>query len=150
MAIRNDRVSAGTPEIAVLKRDLHRRANGLLKASLENGYWIEAISIAESLMSDRIESYFEKHHEKRRITTLGTWSYELMKSKRLPKKEVDLFERVFEWSQERNKATHELVKVSERHKADWDERISDCMKVASEGKKLANEVNNWSRRKVKL
>jgi hypothetical protein len=148
MTGRNDRIAGDTPEIAALKRELHRQANGSLNAAIENGFWIEAISIAESLMSDRIESYFQKHHERRRITTLGSWSYELMKSDRLAKKDVELFKRVHAWAKKRNLATHELVKVSESHQGTWVERVASCKRVAMEGKRLSAEVNNWSRRKV--
>jgi hypothetical protein len=148
MSARNDRIAGDTPEIAALKRELHRQANGSLSAAIDNGFWIEAISIAESLMSDRIESYFQKNHERRRITTLGSWSYELMKSDCLAKKDVELFKRVHAWAKKRNLATHELVKVSEGHMGAWEERVAECKRVAMEGKRLSAEVNNWSRRKA--
>jgi hypothetical protein len=148
MSARNDRIAGDTPEIAALKRELHRQAHGSLNAAIENRFWIEAICIAESLMSDRIESYIQKNHEQQRITTLGSWSYELMKSDLLAKRDVELFERVHTWSKRRNLATHEMVKVSESHQSTWDERVASCKRVAMEGKCLSAEVNNWSRRKV--
>ena len=149
MAIRHDRIAGDTREMALLKQELHRQTNGWLNAALDNHYWVEAICIAESLMSDRIESYFTKNYESRKISTLGSWCREILEIDKLSKADIDLFERVKAWSKLRNKAVHELVKVSERHKTSWDERVCECMTVAREGKRLSVEVNNWSKRKVK-
>lgn len=149
MSIRTDRLSGESIEIARLKQELHRQANGRLKGALENGYWIEAVCIEESLMADRIESYFRKHHESRRINNLGRWCYELLNSTYLSARDVALFKEVLDWSKLRNKMVHEIVKVSESHRADWDKRLIECMEAAIQGKWLATEVNKWSKRVVK-
>jgi hypothetical protein len=149
MANRNDRIASENQQIAMLKQELHRQANGRLKAALENGFWIEAICIEESLMSDRIESYFKRNHESRRITNLGTWCHEILSSQFLASSDVPIFKDVQIWCKSRNLAVHEVVKVSDSHKDDWNARMAECMEVAKIGKKLAAEVNKWSRRIVK-
>ena len=146
MVERFDRLSADSGEISILKRELHRNCNGYMEAALENKYWIEAICIAESLMADRIESYFLKHFGSRKITTLGRWVFELLKTESISDRDRKLFIRVKAWADSRNKAVHELVKVSESNIKPWHERLEALESTAWTGKQLAAEVKNWSRR----
>jgi hypothetical protein len=142
------RSSANDARMAALKADLHRQANGYLAASLAAGYWFEAIAIAESLISDRIESYLAKHHELNGINSLETNLKHLSSTVNLYKAE-DLKMRLDlqNWKDQRNIAIHEIVKVRENESNDWHERLIHAKSTAIEGQDLASRVKNWSRRK---
>jgi hypothetical protein len=80
---------------------------------------------------------------------LGNWSYELLNSNYLASRDIELFERVYEWTKSgRNTAVHELVKISEGHGAPWGERVVMLKTIALGGKKLSDEVQNWRRGRV--
>ena len=135
------------PEIAALKAELHRLANGYLQAAIDAGNWYEAIAIAESLISDRIESYFAEHHDRHDMLSLEGNIRNMEEVANLYKPEdLQLVVDIKIWKEDRNKAIHEIVKVRKGEKLDWESRISAASATAKEGLELTRRVKNWSRR----
>jgi hypothetical protein len=142
------RSSADDEEVARLKGELHRQANGYLEAAIQSGYWFEAVAIVESLISDRIESYLAKHHGIHTLNSLELNLRYLTKEVSLYKSEdLKLLSDLSSWKEQRNIAIHEIVKVRESEILDWHQRLTHAKSTAIEGQKLASRVKNWSRRK---
>jgi hypothetical protein len=142
------RSTASDKKISTLKGELHRQANGYLNAALNAGYWFEAIAIAESLISDRIESYLAKHHNLNGLNSLETNLKHLTNTVNLyTAEDLKMRSDLYSWKDQRNIAIHEIVKVRENESIEWHDRLEHAKFTAIEGQNLAARVKNWSRRK---
>lgn len=116
--------------------------------------YLEAVTIEESILSDRMLSYLIKTRslvlkDKVRNSfglTLQAWSDLIQKTDSCDEAEQDLCKRIDDWWQSRNATVHGMVKSSVGHKED---HITDFLlaakTAAAQGEKLARELDRWVR-----
>ena len=100
------------------RRDLYAKSLERIAKAIEAGYALEAITLLESLIADRLESRLASIHdqkaEKRKFSTLGNLTQELKgKESGEPPGAVAIYERVEKWAGLRNEAIHEFAKLRE-------------------------------------
>lgn len=136
----------GTP-VARQRYDLYKLANEQLKAAYEAKFYIECVSICESIIADRLEArlqFLRRDTEKPPyVASLGS----LLKQLEDTRAEVQMdlneaYEAVREWSKARNATIHQFVKVTDRnHQSDGDDRIRQAKAAARDGIRLMRKVS---------
>lgn len=143
-------------EAAEKRHKLYALAFARYKAAMNDGYFIEAICICESIIADRMEARLQFL---RRESEEPTHSHALERlcslfAKAEPQSETEMHElyaRIKEWGGRRNASTHQFVKVvDDNHHMDGEQRIANDKQVAEDGmalvdaiKKLVRAKNKW-------
>lgn len=140
-------------EVGRARYELYRGAHRRLKQALLLGFWIEAIALCESMISDRLESRISylNHHdtEARRHQVLGELVNRLKSTekKRGYTRIHALYEKVRLWNIARNRAIHHAVKISDGEEfRTWDDRYSDLEETARLGTILVKQLSNELKR----
>ena len=130
----------------------YREAWARIKLAQKQGFYLEAVTIEESILSDRMLSYLIKTRSqslKANVVksfglTLQTWSKLIADSDSSNEGEVDLCNLIDEWRQMRNETVHGMVKSTVGHKEDHiDDFLSAAKKAAAEGEALARKLDRW-------
>jgi hypothetical protein len=122
-----------------------------INESLKSGYHLEAVTLAESIISDRLLSFVKYHHKNE---TVKTPFHKLIKSaKKLnitpasTKDGIDLFDALDEWRDKRNKCIHAVAKSEPgeptRPINTFEQMTAEC---AKDGKALARLVCEWDKK----
>jgi hypothetical protein len=128
-----------------------------IKLAQENGFYLEAIAIQESIISDRLISYLHREIEvtssinHSQFTSLN----ELIKKWRseFPKglssgSYSNLIEAVDQWRLSRNKVIHAIVKSKPGQPTQSiDLFLQQAKEAAEAGDKIAREICNWCKKK---
>ena len=134
-------------------QSLYRAAMGHVSMSIREGYFLEAITLCESMLSDRLEALFdafEPGHEKAgQFQPLGPNIKAFVKLAKGDSEAVELAARLDAWREARNQALHEMVKLKEGENDDWPKRRRKVASVAREGKALVVKVSGFVRRRKK-
>lgn len=134
-----------------LRQDLYRSAFGRIKESVEAGYMLEAITLCESVIADRMEArrawIHNQNEGKRRFGTLGGLANDLLGTKKGsiadPAMEThSVYREIISWAVKRNGALHEMVKLSETDQSSWNDRYFGLTQVAADGMKLSRKISN--------
>jgi len=139
------------PAVGKQRQDLYRCAYKRIKDAVEAGFMLEAITLCESVIADRMEArracIHDQKESKRKFGTLGSLIKDLRGQAKGsfadPNSEIqDVYTKISEWANRRNEALHEMVKLSEFDQTNWDVRYEGLHKVARDGKRLAREIGN--------
>jgi hypothetical protein len=121
---------------------LYKEAFKRINDSIDAGFYLEAISLIESLLSDRLESRLSFiRNQDVSFKTLGFLINEMSKSEmdesllKMVKGKVD------DWRVCRNKALHEMIKMESNQNISWEERISEVKNVAESGLIILRDVD---------
>jgi len=121
-----------------------------INTSIENGYYLEAITLCESLIADRLESRlnFLTGSDKYSFKTLGKLQEGIGKNE-TDKSLIDLVEfnkgTLDLWREKRNNALHAMAKMEDGDSREWEDKIAECKKIAEEGEVLRKLVFNLTR-----
>lgn len=128
--------------IGTLRNKLYKEGFLQIKESVELGFYLEAITIIESLISDRLESRLSyilgKDFSSKTLGALIT---------KCKKEEVDMLlcnlvsEDLDAWRIERNSAIHEMVKISSVNASSWSERRASLKPTAEKGLRLLRQID---------
>lgn len=133
----------GTP-VGQTRYRLYRKAYARVKDAQETGFYLEAITIIESLVSDRLESRLCHLGVNVAFKPLGKL-IDGFKSKSSKESDLELRRLVAEdldgWRGERNRALHEMAKLVEGEDADWDTRYDGLRAVATRGAALLRKID---------
>ncbi|MEZ5436377.1 MAG: hypothetical protein R3E67_07680 [Pseudomonadales bacterium] len=122
-----------------------------IKQANEQGFHFEAVTICESIISDRLLSYLagtKPGYKPKKKTSFGKLIAEWGKSDPagLPAPDKDglsLPEAVDLWRGERNKVVHGLVKSEPESQRKMQDFLALAEKTAKEGASLARKVCDW-------
>ncbi len=128
-----------------------------MSAAIEQGFYLEAVAIQESMMFDRIRSFVEfvVQEEVKDETPFGRvvrrWEAELNADrKQLPPKwesDGDLPKRILDWIDARNVVVHKMVRSRPGTPTmPIDEFLALAKSAAEVGAILCREVSDWHRR----
>lgn len=123
-----------------IRQHLYNNAFNHIFKSIQNGYFLEAIALEESFISDRLASYCSyKKYMRKCYATLGeiTKNY-LTKDENFSK---NILTEVDTWRTMRNTCLHAMVKFAEGEDADWGEKVIFAKEVAEKGEKLCRNVD---------
>lgn len=135
----------------------YREAWSRIKLAQENGFYLEAIAIQESIISDRLISYL---HSKQEITFLTNDKNFPGFSKLIKKWHSEfpsglssgnysnLIEAVDQWRLSRNQIIHAIVKSKPGQPTQSvDLFLQQAKEAAKAGENIAKEICNWSKKK---
>jgi hypothetical protein len=137
------------------KYDSYREAWSRIKLAQENDFFLEAITIQESLISDRLISYLSRPTASNPLSKdkKGQWPSfsNLIKSWRseFPNglqvgSYTDLISAVDQWRKVRNEAIHAIVKSEPGQPTQpIDLFLTKAKEAAEQGERLAREICNW-------
>ncbi|GAX40780.1 hypothetical protein NIES4075_17460 [Tolypothrix sp. NIES-4075] len=146
----------------VKKYESYKYAFERLKEAIEREFFLEAVVIAESIISDRLISYLVVRHQELKTseklpntkTSLGKLieKWQQIDQKVSYKDWDDLIKDVDKWRGDRNECAHALVKSnpgSSTHSVE--EFVTKSRNCALVGTKLARAVCSWTQsRKAKI
>lgn len=122
-----------------IRQHLYSNAFVHISRSIQKGYFLEAIALEESFISDRLVSYCSyKKYMRKWYVTLGEIT------KKYLNKDADfsksILTEVDDWRVERNTCLHSMVKFAEGEDADWDEKIAFAKVIAKKVKNFVEKL----------
>lgn len=127
-------------DVGALKSELIKTANKRVKSCIKSGHHVEAIALLESLIADRLEAGLSrKKGGNQPISTLGPLLKESLDSGLISD---DFCLEIRNWSRERNKVLHEMVKVRDLKSGNWRDRMKHARNLAIEGRQIYEKLSN--------
>jgi hypothetical protein len=133
--------------VARQRYDLYKLANEQLKAAYDAGFYIECVSICESIIADRIEArlqFLRRDTEKPPyVASLGSLLKQVEDTRAEDKRDlIEAYDAIREWSKARNATIHQFVKVTDRNQqSNGDDRIRQARAAARNGIRLMRKVS---------
>lgn len=114
--------------------------------SLKAGYYLEALSLCDSLITSRLQAILSKdiegnHSDK----TIVRAANELLKME-IPEFDVGLWQECRAWGKQRNFLMHEMVKIDDGSLSGWRSRLKLAKSTAEAGLVSANRLSRESRK----
>lgn len=136
--------SKHNPKIGKAKEELFRSAFSRIDNSISRGFHLEAITITESLICDRLETLISVVTENRiKAMNLGP----LLKIVRqLPEFPPELADEIDDWRIDRNYVVHQMVKITTEEVFDWRSRMKFARITAIRGQSLIKDVHATTNR----
>ncbi|MBS0183432.1 MAG: hypothetical protein JSS39_13600 [Nitrospira sp.] len=134
-------------DVGLRRHDLYREAYKRISKSISDEYFLEAITLTESLLTDRLES---------RVTFVIGENYSFKTLEKLIKlvaqREKDeqlkalVAVSVRSWKEKRNKALHEMAKIEVGDNRSWTQRMAELPEVAITGLKVLRQIDSQIKR----
>ena len=137
-------IRAVVPNISGLERyEIIKSVISRVNLSIEHSYFLEATSLIESLICDRLESRLGELLKKPiAFSTIGNLLFDLKKYE----KEIILLDimqnHIIDWAKDRNIVIHQAAKIEVGHKKDWNLFLKFAEKTAKNGIKIFNLYNS--------
>ncbi len=131
----------------------YREAWTRIKESQEQGFYLEAIKIEESIISDRLSSYFRNVLKTEKQPNSLKGMQDLWK-KHHPESIIsggydDLIFELDKWRKERNQAIHAIVQSHTHSERSIDSFLLHSKNVAARGEKLTSAISRWCDKKIR-
>lgn len=139
--LRERAITSSNNNVGQERHELYKSAFSWISHSISEGYYLEAVSIIESLLSDRLESYLSSLLQSNfGFQNLGPL---IRKAKSHATDEIllSILEEVDLWRKARNKAAHEMVKIEAGKFINWEERRKFNQETADTGLLLVRKVD---------
>ena len=143
-----------------IKKERYIEAYARIESSIKTKHYFEAITIEESIISDRLASFLEatgtlktdQIHRQSFANLIMLWRLATNNPGSIWEECKELISKVDSWRGQRNKYVHGLVKFPFQkanipNTADF---IKGAEKTAIEGKELANQVSDWRKRQTQI
>ena len=139
------RAVANTKEVGQLRYDTYRKSISRIKSSMEAGYYLEAITLCESIIADRLESRLNylTNSDSFSFKTLGKLQEGIIKYDNVDElKRMMVYQKgdLDIWRDSRNHALHAMAKIADDDKSDWENKMQKCKKIAEDGEELRKEI----------
>ena len=133
----------------------YKLAHGRMKGAVEAGFPLEAVAIAESLITDRLLTFINFHgadFDPER-STLGGVAQKAAKICRVKTKDLQgeaLASEAERWAKERNSILHSIAKSGQGvgPKISGDTFVEHAHSVAERGLELLKKVKSWHRKQL--
>lgn len=131
----------------VAKADSYREAWTRINKSIDAGFYLEAVTIVESIISDRLLSYaWSECPNAEGFNGERTHFYNLINA--LPDESLKV--KLHAWREQRNRVVHAAAKsFPGTPTEDVDEFLGRAKSTADEGRQLAREVSNWHKKELR-
>jgi hypothetical protein len=135
------------------RKEYYKNCFEHISSAQKNGFWLEVITLCESMISDRLESRLawinNQSSDSRQFRTLGSLRIKLGKNDSVPESS-SILEEVKEWASKRNRALHQMVKLAEAEEGDWRSKYDQNKEVAEAGIDLFRKVDSYVRKYNKV
>lgn len=131
--------------IGKIRQQFYKSAVEHCKKAMEEDFYLEAITIIESMIADRLESRVAwlSNQKIRQLTNLGPLIKTIKKDYPLEYSEhTELFENLDTWRKDRNKFIHEMVKIEDGSES-FEIRLTNAKKTAVDGLKIFSKLSNY-------
>jgi len=142
------------------KQKRYKEAYTRINSSISSGHYFEAITIEESIISDRLASFLvatdslatDYIHNQSFASLITLWRLATKNPGSIWENCDVLIKKVDAWRKERNKYVHGLVKFSNQQTniPTTSDFISGAEKTANDGANLAKEVSDWRKRQTSI
>lgn len=137
-------IALDTNNVGNQRYNLYKKVIEHINKSIDNGYYLEAITLIESLIADRLESHltFIKG-EDFSFKTLD----KIVKNFSKHKSDIDddlcrlVEEDVNNWKDKRNLVLHEMAKIEINSELTWEEKTKDLEEIARVGFKIFRNID---------
>lgn len=131
----------------------YREAWTRIKEAQEQGFYLEAITIEESIISDRLSSYFRNVLKIEKQPNSLKGMQDLWK-KHQPEAIIsggydDLIFELDKWREERNQAIHAIVQSHTHPERLIESFLLHSKNVAKRGEKLTSAISQWCDKKIR-
>ena len=143
-----------------IKQERYLEAYARIDSSIRTKHFFEAITIEESIISDRLASFLEatdtlksdQIHRQSFANLIMLWKIATANPGNIWEACDELMAKVDSWRGQRNKYVHGLVKFPNKKAniPNTKEFIKGAGKTANEGKLLANLVSDWRSRQAQV
>jgi len=143
-----------------VKKERYAEAYARVESSISSAHYFEAITIEESIISDRLASFLEatdslsadQIHRQSLANLIMLWKLATTNPGSIWESCISLIENVNKWRKERNRYVHGLVKFPNQKAniPNTKDFIRGAERTAIHGKQLAAEVSNWRKRQVQV
>lgn len=132
-----------TQGVAKNRSEIYKKALKKYKVSIEQGFYIEATAICESLITDRMESRIGELCKKDvYFGNLGELKKVLVNYLETDEGLLEIYKYILDkWAPKRNKIIHQIVKISQAGKKDWDKFMAEAKQTAEEGMAIFRELD---------
>jgi len=125
---------------------MYKSAYSRIAESSKAGFHLEAITIIESLISDRLESrltfVLQRDFSFQHLGSLITKARQVETDPTLLSL-IDLD--LDKWRKSRNKALHEMAKIADGDTSSWQDRVNGLVPISEEGLKLLKTIEKQIR-----
>lgn len=143
-----------------IKQERYIEAYDRIDSSIKSEHFFEAITIEESIISDRLASFLESTdtlksdqiHRQNFSSLIMLWKLATNTQGSIWESCDTLIQRTDNWRKERNKYVHGLVKFPSQKAniPNTKDFIAGAKQTALDGKELAKEISDWRKRQVAL
>ena len=128
-------------EVGKQRYDIYRYATVWVETALRQGYNLEAITLIESLISDRLESRLSQLlGQDFSYKTLGGLIITIKDKETDEKLRALVLNDLDPWRNDRNSAMHEMVKLADGDTKTWQDRMDALVPVANRGYEIYRKI----------
>jgi hypothetical protein len=147
MADSRKRANSADGDIGQERYELYKAAFERIATAIAAGYYLEAISIEESLIADRLESHLSFRLGKDfSFKTLGKLIDKIKSHETNPELRKLVLKDLDQWRKDRNTAAHEMVKIEVGQPMSWEQRSQINQTVAEVGLVLVRKIDQQTRK----
>lgn len=137
-------MTADTPQKGEIRRDRYQHVLVQYKRAMESGFYLEAVTLMESIISDRLESRATYLGKTTGFDTLGKLC-NILSSDTVLK---DIIPQIVDWKNGRNRMLHEMSKIDASDMAeDFGEKYESGRLLAQSGLDIFRQVDAAVRRR---
>ena len=139
---RRERASINeNPFVGKRRYELYKKAIIQFNNAIEAGYYLEAITICESLITDRLESRCSELGCPYAFKNIGALIRKLIQIETDHELQSIVFRDLDEWRENRNIALHEIVKFEKNEIPNWENRVENSKTYAEEGIAIFRKID---------
>lgn len=146
-----ERPRIDNPDVRGIRYVMYKHAWDRYNEAYKAKYFIECIALVESLIADRMESLANE------ISSSSKFSYSTLEklidylsgknqAPSLTESIIQTIGKIEVWKNGRNRAVHEMAKLSEDLTETFDQKYGELEQIADGGRELFNELNNEIRK----
>lgn len=142
------------PNVGFARYSIYKDTIDRYHVAMDSGFYVEAISLMESLISDRIESLLNACAERKNTDDSRNMEYSYLplgtlvvsalgtEDIRNCQPMVDVMNKIKDWKTKRNGAIHEMAKLSDTEiEQPFSEKYANLKGVAEDGYRLFRELD---------
>lgn len=129
------------------RHDIYASVMERVKEATEKGFYLEAITLLESIISDRLESFCNEQNNSNEyaFSCMGKLITEAKKHI-ISSTWLNTLDELHKWKENRNDVLHQMAKIEQGDQSTFCERYQPCSGYAKQGVSLFNKINGDIRR----
>lgn len=140
-------VRSSDNDVSQERYELYKSSFEWISKSISEGFYLEAISLEESLITDRLESHLTwRTNTDFSFMTLGKLQRAVEKHETDDALRLLVLDDLDQWREARNKAAHEMVKMEDGKQTSWNDRMKINKTVAEVGLELIRKIDRQTRK----